>query len=80
MGFITDRLRLITDSIFTITDRLMCTRVIAHFLTFKKLEKLHVTNRLWIKIITTQLFVGQRPFLTLIDWIYRVLGKRPAKL
>jgi hypothetical protein len=26
---------------FTITDRLMCTRVIAHFLTFKRLEKFH---------------------------------------
>jgi hypothetical protein len=32
--------------LFIITDRLMCTRVIAHFLTFKRLEKLYVTNRL----------------------------------
>jgi hypothetical protein len=31
---------------FTITGRLNCTRVIAHFPTFKGLEKLYVTNPL----------------------------------
>jgi hypothetical protein len=40
-----DSLSLLTP-LFIITDRLMCTRVIAHFLTFKRLAKLYVTNRL----------------------------------
>jgi hypothetical protein len=44
-GFITNRS---LTPLFIITDRLMCTRVIAHFLNFKTLEKLYVTNRLWI--------------------------------
>jgi hypothetical protein len=48
---------------FTITDRLNCTRVIAHFPTFKRFENLYVTNRWWIIVIYATSFCVNWAFL-----------------